>query len=226
MPLLVRLLFAIEWLVFPSVDADWGRGGLASMMLHGFRIPGGVLLLGMLLPVLGRWFALPSGRFSDTVAPALALAIGVARIGCFLNGWCFGSPTTLGLGVAFPPGAEIYAWQLRHGLIPPFSAWTLAVHPVQLYFSGYAFVLFLLSCHWLRRSHADGEVWRWFFVLFFAGTLALELVRPTPSPLNLIVSGGVIAWALLPRLLRWSIGRTSRMDRPPLAGGRRGQKPA
>jgi phosphatidylglycerol:prolipoprotein diacylglycerol transferase len=38
----------------------------------------------------------------DVMMPMFALGIGITRIGCFLNGCCFGLPTHSSLGVVFP----------------------------------------------------------------------------------------------------------------------------
>ncbi|MBL7154610.1 MAG: prolipoprotein diacylglyceryl transferase [Phycisphaerae bacterium] len=48
-----------------------------------------------------RQYKLPIRRYLDVVAIGLMLAL-VGRIGCFLNGCCWGKPTTLPWGVRFP----------------------------------------------------------------------------------------------------------------------------
>lgn len=75
----------------------------------------------------------------DIFAPAIALGIFLTRIGCFLNGCCFGTPTELPWCVHFPSGS-----------IPYFQFGDQCLHPAQLYSSLYGLLLFLLL-HWLDK---------------------------------------------------------------------------
>jgi phosphatidylglycerol---prolipoprotein diacylglyceryl transferase len=45
---------------------------------------------------------LPTLKFLDILAPALMLGLSFGRIGCFMNGCCFGAPTDLPWAVRFP----------------------------------------------------------------------------------------------------------------------------
>ena len=55
------------------------------------------------------------------------------RIGCILNGCCFGKPTGCSFGVTYP-----------HGVLPAHFNSEVVRHPVQLYESGLNFILFLV----------------------------------------------------------------------------------
>jgi phosphatidylglycerol---prolipoprotein diacylglyceryl transferase len=48
----------------------------------------------------------PAWRLLDAMAPSLALGIAIGRIGCFLNGCCYGDYCTQGLSVRFPFGSD------------------------------------------------------------------------------------------------------------------------
>lgn len=71
--------------------------------------------------------------YADVIAPGVALAVAIGRIGCFLNGDDFGSLSRLPWAVRFSPGTEAYADHLTRGWIAPTDALSLPVHPVQLY---------------------------------------------------------------------------------------------
>jgi len=76
-----------------SVFAIW-RGGLELL--------GGVISAITVIAVYLRYHKLPIRRYLDILAIGLMLALVLGRIGCFLNGCCFGKPTNLPWAVRFP----------------------------------------------------------------------------------------------------------------------------
>lgn len=91
--------------------------------------------------------------YTDALAPFVPLGEGITRIGCFLNGCCFGSACTVPWGVTFPPDSFP-----AHVLGPDHL-----IHPSQIYQSLIGFAVFsLLSFLWFRRRW-DGQVF-WAFV--------------------------------------------------------------
>lgn len=62
--------------------------------------------------------------------PPLCAALAVARLGCFLQGCCYGIETPWG-GVRFPPAGVLYETQLRAGRVGE-GEWTQPVVPTQL----------------------------------------------------------------------------------------------
>ena len=86
---------------------------------------GGFILAMILLFIYSCVAKLDIFRVLDNFTPALAVAHAFGRVGCFLNGCCFGKPTELCIGVTYPAGS---APALRYGEVP--------LHPVQLYEAG------------------------------------------------------------------------------------------
>jgi phosphatidylglycerol:prolipoprotein diacylglycerol transferase len=115
-------------------------GGLAGSLLYWVRQP------------------FPFRAMADAVAPALALGYGLGRIGCFLNGCCFGETTGCPLAVAFPAGSPVWLHHLQRGLISPSAPCSLAVHPTQLYGAFDGLVLLGLLTWFFPRRRRDGEV--------------------------------------------------------------------
>jgi len=76
-------------------SGEIGIGGLSMM--------GGVVLSIVAGLVYLFYKKLPLWKVADIVSPSFALGLGIARIGCFLNGCCPGKPTSSFLGVVFPP---------------------------------------------------------------------------------------------------------------------------
>jgi phosphatidylglycerol---prolipoprotein diacylglyceryl transferase len=60
-------------------------------------------------------YKIPVLPLADLVAPSLALAQGLGRIGCFLNGCCFGGLCELPWSVTFPPDSPPYVRQVQEG---------------------------------------------------------------------------------------------------------------
>ena len=93
---------------------------------------------------------------ADIVTPPLALGVAIGRIGCFLNGCCFGGPCDLPWAVTFPSGS--YADRALGGV---------AVHPTQLYASLAAFGFFLILLMVDRKKPFNGFL-LWLFVIMLA----------------------------------------------------------
>jgi phosphatidylglycerol:prolipoprotein diacylglycerol transferase len=87
-------LLSILW---PAQQDQCGIGGL---VMYGGVI--GAIGAGLLYFKVKKIRALP---YLDAMAPSVGFGIFLTRIGCFLNGCCYGAPTTGGLGVHFPEGS-------------------------------------------------------------------------------------------------------------------------
>jgi len=127
----------------------------------------GALVFGIGTGVGYLWLQrLPLRAFLDGAAPAMALGEAMTRIGCFLNGCCFGRPTDAVMGVTFPHGSQVFIAHATAGLIALSSPRSLPVHPTQLYSAAIASVLFLLLL-WLfvKGRHFPGAL----FCLFLVG---------------------------------------------------------
>jgi len=93
-----RLFYVIHHLSqfkgdFFSIFAIW-KGGLELL--------GGVLLAIAVIVIYMRNHKLPIRHYLDILAIGLLLALAFGRMGCFLNGCCFGKPTNLPWAVRFP----------------------------------------------------------------------------------------------------------------------------
>jgi phosphatidylglycerol:prolipoprotein diacylglycerol transferase len=205
-----KLLYLVEFRLFPFDDPFPAPQDTASLLfLHGFRIPGGILLMGVASPLVDWILRLPIRRFIDATIPAVGVAIFCIRIGCLLNGCCFGAATQFPLAMTFPPGARVYDWQVVQGMIKDTAPHSLPVHPLQMYFGLLGLVLYLLGVHWQASKRFDGEVWVDFFIVFFAGTFFLELLRPVLFHLNLVLTATVaVVTGLLARRTRQALPAT------------------
>jgi phosphatidylglycerol:prolipoprotein diacylglycerol transferase len=141
-----------EWAVAPATTAAVGWRALAG----GRTILGG--LLGGTLAVVGvkRWLGI-RGRHGNLLAAPVALGLALGRVGCFLHGCCYGTPTSLPWGVDFGDG--------------------VARHPTQLYECAF-FVAALAVLRALRhRVTAPGRLFSGLMVAYFVARFFEEFLR-------------------------------------------------
>jgi phosphatidylglycerol:prolipoprotein diacylglycerol transferase len=157
-----RLLYVLEHIVdyrhqWSSVFALW-QGGLT---LYGGLVAG---------TVGGLWTAKRQGlepwRVADALAPSVAIGSAFGRVGCFLNGCCYGRPTTLPWGVVYPP--DTY---------PGLEFGTTPIHPSQTYFSIAGLVLFLVLWSLRARLRVPGHLFWTFIVLYALVRIPLDFTR-------------------------------------------------
>jgi len=131
------------------------RGGLS---FHGGLI-GGIITVA-LYALLAR---VNPALIFDTGAPSMALGYAIARIGCFLNGCCYGGPTNLPWGVRFrdPTTAE---------LTPP-------SHPAQLYATIGGLVVFAILLRLRPRARVHGQLFIAYLGLYGVIRFVVEFFR-------------------------------------------------
>jgi phosphatidylglycerol---prolipoprotein diacylglyceryl transferase len=191
MGLLVGLVGARLAFILLSENKNWLealRHWQSGLSLHGGMFAGILFLI---------WFCrrrkLSFFAVGDLAAVSFPLAYAFGRIGCFLNGCCYGGECALPWGVRFPdeqhPGA----------LTPP-------SHPVQLYAMIINLVIFFLLTRWERKPHRDGEiffayiglygVYRSIMECFRAGVTSTYLVPALHLTQTHVVSFAMIAVGL------------------------------
>lgn len=127
-------------------------------------------------------------KICDILAASLILGMTFGKVGCFLNGCCFGRPTESFIGVSFPAHSPIdsrgntrmspaYQWQLQHELITSEATRSLRVHPVQLYESAAAIVIFAVLLLFYPHRRRFGEVAYLLGMVYSAVRFCLEFFR-------------------------------------------------
>ncbi len=100
--------------------------------------------------------------YFDLAMPAVAVAQGFGRIGCFLAGCCYGCESTF-MGVVFPEGS-----------LAPAGVPLLAT---QLISSAGDFLIALILILYARRSKIKGHVGTLYLLLYGIGRFVLEFFR-------------------------------------------------
>lgn len=162
----------------------------------------------------------------DVVAPSIALGLAIGRVGCFLNGCCYGDECRLPWAVAFPPGSPAWWDQALDGAIPGVDGatmqavqehrtaegvpWSRPVHPTQLYSAIDGAVLLLLLSAYYPVRRRDGEVFGLLLVTYPVTRFLIEHLRSDEAALFagmtisqnvsvLLLAAGVAYWAYLLR---------------------------
>ncbi len=164
-------------------------------------------------------------KASDIVVPYLAMAHGLGRVGCFLNGCCYGAPSDLPW--AFPyrrvpwdislpaTGSPAYLDHLRRFPdMTPMDHWSHAIHPTQLY--GVVGLLMLCGILLYLRKHwnpFDGFLLPTYFVIYGIGRFVVEFFRGDHNPTHVLdlsdqqifsvafALGSVVLFAIMRRYL-------------------------
>ncbi len=124
------------------------HGGVAGAIIAGYVFAG------------ARKISFP--LIADLSAPAVALGYAFARIGCFLNGCCYGHESHLPWAINFPSGTEV-------GGLPR--------HPTQLYASVASFIIFLILARLQPRIKVRGNLFLGYLLLYSIYRFIVEFFR-------------------------------------------------
>lgn len=119
----------------------------------------------------------PFLKAADIVAPYLALGEAITRVGCFLNGCCYGSLTGAPWGQRYLSGSVVYQAQLDAGLITSADPRSLACHPTQLYMALGLLLVFGVSLLWSLRRPPAGIVACGYLLLYGILRFLVEFLR-------------------------------------------------
>jgi len=119
-----------------------------TLRLVGLSMYGGILGAFAVLFVASKIKHIQTGSLLDAITVPSAIAFCIARVGCFLNGCCYGKKTDLPWGVSFPLRNERFI----STLVPIHRT---PVHPTQLYELALALIGIPL-CLWLVKKCRAG----------------------------------------------------------------------
>lgn len=161
---------------------------------------GGLVFYGGLMSAIATLFIvlkirkLPILKTIDIFALSLAMGLVFGRIGCFLNGCCWGDICNPDLpwAITFPKivdaynmidGSPAFLQHLEKGLVSVSDSHSLPIHPAQIYASlGNLAVFFGLNAFFKYRRR-DGEILLLFCVLYSILRFCMEILRDDNPPL-------------------------------------------
>lgn len=106
---------AQKWDQFQADSAIEMLGRILSFTEGGLVVFGSAIGALAALVVFCRVRKLPTLAIADLVAPSMMVGLAIGRIGCLLNGCCYGGYCELPLALEFPPEAPVYIDQLTSG---------------------------------------------------------------------------------------------------------------
>ena len=173
----------------------------------GLTYYGGFLLAFPTVVAYGIWKKVPIRLGMDIIAPCLMIGLGLGRVGCFLNGCCYGAECNLPWAVRFPYHSNAFMEEYQQhtlkvtvpdAVLSPPDVWgerwplpvsqvgpqpqltSNALHPAQLYstFTGLLLAAFCLA--YLTIPHAPGQVFAAMMTTEGICRFLLEIFRDEP----------------------------------------------
>jgi len=144
---------------------------------------GGIVLYGGLIAAAVAFFVFCAVNrirplaLLDIITPSIFLGIGFGRIGCFLNGCCYGRETTLPWGVQFPRDSATFSALVEKGLLQDTALCTPPLHPTQLYSAVDGFVIAALTAWYFSRRRRNGEVFAIGLTIYPITRFLIEFIR-------------------------------------------------
>ncbi len=153
-----KLLKLIFWSTFGGIlGAKFFHSGTLNIFTEkGFSFHG-ALILGSLFAwyFMGK-YGLPRAIIFDLTAPNLAIFQAIARIGCFLEGCCYGKPVSWGM--YFP---------VHHAVL----------HPTQLYLMDGSLVIYCILKRYQKTASIAGEVFLLYLILELCMRIIVDFFR-------------------------------------------------
>jgi phosphatidylglycerol:prolipoprotein diacylglycerol transferase len=152
------------------------------------------------------WFyRFPLRPYLDTVAPSIALGTFFGRLGCFLNGCCYGDECRLPWAVSFPRESPAWWHHFHAGLISKGSTGSLPIHPTQLYSALDGLVLLILLSAYYPLRRRDGEVMGLLMIAYPITRFLIEYLRNDEVAFvaGLTISQTISVFLLLGGLVYW-----------------------
>ncbi|MDY6827348.1 MAG: prolipoprotein diacylglyceryl transferase [Bacillota bacterium] len=183
--LLYGLLYFEEMIANPDL--------LGEISFRNFTLFGGLAAALLAWWLLAKILGLPFLKLTDTLAPHVGVGTAIARIGCFLNGCCYGKVTDLPWAVVFPIGSPVHINQV-YFTESPFLLVPQPVHPTQLYEMAAGLLAALVSWLVYRRRTGDGAAAAVFGLVFTAGRFVTYFFRDfsQASPLSNLIRGPLV----------------------------------
>ena len=156
--------FACAKVLFCIVEWDSVvKNPLGTLGSSGFVVYGGIIGGILLCALYCKMKKLPFWKYFDTVLPAVAIAQGFGRIGCFLAGCCYGRETDSFVGIAFHNSK--------------FAPNDVKLIPTQLFSSAGCFIMAAVLFAYSRKERKDARTGALYLIMYSIGRSVIEYFR-------------------------------------------------
>jgi phosphatidylglycerol:prolipoprotein diacylglycerol transferase len=157
----------------------------------GLSIYGAIVGVSLFFLIYSRVRHTQFGFFADLVAPGIILAQAIGRVGCTINGCCYGMPTSLPWGVVYthPDSIAYFASQA----LPP----GMGLHPTQVYEIMFCLIGFAVLLRLRGRFKPDGSLFLVYLTLYSAWRVGIDFWRAGTSFLFGLHQAQIIAIVVL-----------------------------
>jgi phosphatidylglycerol:prolipoprotein diacylglycerol transferase len=144
------------------------------------------------------------GYIVDLMAPGIIIAQAIGRVGCLLNGCCYGTPTTLPWGLVYTD-PQSFGF---NGGIP--------THPTVVYEIIYCIIVFAVLMMLRKKLKPDGSLFALYLALYAAWRLGIDFLRGGTPFLFGLHQAQVISIIVLAITVPWMIknSRLVKKDMP------------
>lgn len=208
-----RLLHVIDDIVIASLHPELTASGqVINYLQHPGLIIGGagLTIYGAILgAALGIWVyckitKTKMGYIVDLMAPGIIIAQAIGRVGCLLNGCCYGTPTTLPWGLVYTD-PQSFGF---NGGIP--------THPTVVYEIIYCIIVFVVLMMLRKKLKPDGSLFTLYLAFYAAWRLGIDFLRDGTPFLFGLHQAQVISIIVLAITVPWMIknSRLVKKDMP------------
>jgi len=171
--------------------------GFAGLALYGTII--GVIVAAWIYMRVRRIPFSSLAGMGDAVAVGVPVAQAIGRVGCTINGCCYGKPSPFH---SFP-GAVIYT---PRDTIPS-EYWGVPLYPTQIYFLIWNLIVFAVVWRFRDKIKPQGSLFFLYLCLYAAGDFGLRFFRVNDPFLLGLHQGQVISLAILVVAVPWLVIR-------------------
>ena len=199
-----RLLHVVDNIVIARLHPELA---LTSQVIDYLQYPSqiiggsGLTIYGAVLGAsLGLWIyckiaKVKIGYVFDLLAPAVLIAQVLGRIGCTLNGCCYGSPTTLPWGIEY---TNFVSYGFGAGM----------VHPTTIYEIIYCLIIFAVLMKLRGRLKPDGSLFLVYLALYSVWRFGIDFLRAGTPFLFGLHQAQIIGIIILLTTVPWMIKNT------------------
>lgn len=138
------------------------------------------------------WKKMPIWKTADVLAPSIALGSFFGRMGCLLNGCCYGRPTDL-------PWAITFTNPLAHDLSG--TPLNVPLHPTEIYDGVLNLALYALLAWLFRRKKFNGQIFATYLICYSILRSVVEHFRGDYSVLHYHLGLTPAQWISVPMFI-------------------------